>query len=100
MEYGDLTEYIRNRAGSYHASSGCAGELPPGIEYRPPLLSHHKLVYLARQIACGLTYLSDKKFVHRDIATRNCLVSEGLLIKIADFGLGHDLSNQGSDYYR
>ncbi len=52
----------------------------------------------ASQIASGMEYLAKKKFVHRDLATRNCLVSEDMLIKIADFGMSRDIYE--SEYYR
>ena len=50
------------------------------------------------QLARGLDYLSKKRFVHRDIATRNCLVDSQFVCKIADFGLSRDV--YGSDYYK
>ena len=50
------------------------------------------------QLARGLDYLSNKRFVHRDIATRNCLVDSQFVCKIADFGLSRDV--YGSDYYK
>ena len=50
------------------------------------------------QLAKGLDYLSKKRFVHRDIATRNCLVDSQFVCKIADFGLSRDVC--GSDYYK
>ena len=49
------------------------------------------------QLARGLDYLSKKRFVHRDIATRNCLVDSQFVCKIADFGLSRDVYE--SDYY-
>ena len=50
------------------------------------------------QLARGLDYLSKKRFVHRDIATRNCLVDSQFVCKIADFGLSRDV--YVSDYYK
>ena len=50
------------------------------------------------QVAQGLRYLASLKFVHRDIATRNCLINHQLVIKIADFGMSRDISTW--DYYR
>ena len=50
------------------------------------------------QLAKGLDYLSKKRFVHRDIATRNCLVDSQFVCKIADFGLSRDVYE--SDYYK
>lgn len=55
---------------------------------------------MARQIASGMAYLSDCKFVHRDLATRNCLLNKDIQVKIGDFGLAHAVSAAERDYYR
>ena len=38
-----------------------------------------------------MEYLASKKFIHRDLATRNCLVGKNLVVKIADFGMSQNL---------
>ncbi len=45
-----------------------------------------------------MDYLAQQKFVHRDLATRNCMINKFLIVKIADFGLSRDIYK--SDYYR
>lgn len=45
-----------------------------------------------------MTYLSAQRFVHRDLACRNCLVGSGLVVKIADFGMSRDIYT--CDYYK
>ena len=40
---------------------------------------------IALQISKGMLYLSSKNFIHRDLATRNCLVNKDMIVKIADF---------------
>ena len=49
-------------------------------------------------MASGLEHISSHKIVHRDVAARNCLVGEGLLIKVADFGLSRNVGS--ADYYQ
>ena len=39
-----------------------------------------------------MVYISSKHLVHRDLATRNCLVATGLVVKIADFGMSRDIT--------
>ena len=97
---GDLTQYVRNKSGSYHASFGRQGLLPEDVDFQPPQITFKELVAIARQVSSGMAYLSERRFVHRDLATRNCLLDKGINVKIGDFGLAHDVSAAEHDYYR
>jgi serine/threonine protein kinase len=55
-------------------------------------------VRVSVDIASAVAYLGNMKFVHRDLACRNCLVDTALsTVKIADFGLSKDVVME--DYY-
>ena len=84
MELGDLNKYLRNEAISVSHSSSS--------------LTVQQLLDMAINISAGLHYLAEHHFVHRDLATRNCLINEQLFVKIADFGLSKDVYSK--DYYR
>uniref|UniRef100_A0A8C4I4M8 Tyrosine-protein kinase n=1 Tax=Dicentrarchus labrax TaxID=13489 RepID=A0A8C4I4M8_DICLA len=61
-------------------------------------IDHKKLVHYTSQICKGMEYLSSKRYIHRDLATRNILVESELRVKIGDFGLTKVLP-QDKEYY-
>ncbi|KAI6183392.1 Tyrosine-protein kinase [Aphelenchoides bicaudatus] len=54
-----------------------------------------ELVLYIFEVSRGMRYLHAQKCVHRDLATRNCLISANGQIKISDFGLSKLLNDIG-----
>ena len=101
MDQGDLCQFLRSHGnqkdshgnpiiGRRRTSSSSSNE--------SVTLSTMDLLDICRQIAGGMAYLESEKYVHRDLAARNCLVSSGLIVKVADFGMSKNLYSK--DYYR
>ena len=76
MKNGDLRSYISNE------------------KNRPTV---RQLITWAIEVADGMNYLSSLKFVHRDLATRNCMLDDKFVCRISDFGLSRDIIDR--DYY-
>ncbi|XP_011141324.1 tyrosine-protein kinase transmembrane receptor Ror [Harpegnathos saltator] len=87
MPHGDLAKVLRANSRQLRSPS-----------YGLQLLTMDSLHWISIQIAAGMTYLSAQRFVHRDLACRNCLVGSDLIVKIADFGMSRDVYT--CDYYK
>lgn len=88
-EFGDLHEHLLLHSPNFsgaHASDDCEP------------LDYVDLVEICNQISRGMLFLSSQSFVHKDLATRNCLVADNAIIKICDFSGLRDL--YAGDYYR
>ncbi|XP_054613416.1 neurotrophic tyrosine kinase, receptor, type 2b [Dunckerocampus dactyliophorus] len=91
MKHGDLNKFLR----SHGPDAVLMADSQHSILVE---LTQSQMLHIAQQIAAGMVYLASQHFVHRDLATRNCLVGENLLVKIGDFGMSRDVYS--TDYYR
>lgn len=71
---GDLLTYLRGRRAAVRGTD-------------QPALHLDEIVHLMRQLCAGVAYLHARGIIHRDIKLRNLLLTSGLTLKIADFGL-------------
>ncbi|CAI2337218.1 unnamed protein product [Caenorhabditis sp. 36 PRJEB53466] len=62
------------------------GAVEDRLRERGEQLSVNSRVSYTYMASCGIDYLHKKNCIHRDIASRNCLIHRGI-VKIADFGM-------------
>ncbi|XP_012274072.1 uncharacterized protein LOC105696282 isoform X2 [Orussus abietinus] len=88
MLYGDLKTYLLARR---HLVNDQSYEDSDEI-------SNKKLTAMALDVARALSYLAQLKYVHRDVASRNCLVNAQRVVKLGDFGMTRPMYE--NDYYK
>ncbi|ELT93250.1 hypothetical protein CAPTEDRAFT_141459, partial [Capitella teleta] len=81
MAHKDLQSYLR-------------GARMPDDENQPYSVDQKQKIVFAFQIARGMDYLHNQHYLHRDLASRNCLLDHQLRVYIADFGLIKDVYSQ------
>ncbi|XP_067319585.1 inactive tyrosine-protein kinase 7 isoform X2 [Anolis sagrei] len=64
---------------------------------KPQPISTKQKVSFCCQVALGMEHLSNNRFIHKDLATRNCLVSAQRQVKVSSLSLSKDVYN--SEYY-
>ncbi|XP_067128351.1 LOW QUALITY PROTEIN: focal adhesion kinase 1-like [Centruroides vittatus] len=74
------------------------GEMRAYLQNNQHRLDLSILILYAYQLSTALSYLESRKFVHRDIAARNVLVSAHDCVKLGDFGLSRWVEDQS--YYK
>ncbi|KAB7496272.1 hypothetical protein Anas_07449, partial [Armadillidium nasatum] len=77
---GDLHEFLISHSPRSDVSA-CSDD---GVSQ--VVLEQQDMLVIATQIAAGMEYLASHHYVHRDLASRNCLVGDNLTVKISDFG--------------
>ncbi|KAL1385339.1 hypothetical protein pipiens_012960 [Culex pipiens pipiens] len=92
--HGNLKDFLRgHRFGTANYE-----DMISGGDKEKKILTQKELISFAYQIARGMEHLASRRCIHRDLAARNVLVSDGYVMKIADFGLARDIHSQ--EYYR
>lgn len=87
MLYGDLKTYLLARRHLVGEKANDDSDISP-----------KRLTTMVLDISKALSYLADNKYVHRDVACRNCLVNAQRLVKLGDFGMARPMFE--SDYYK
>ncbi|XP_067620630.1 discoidin domain-containing receptor 2-like [Eurosta solidaginis] len=88
---GDLNQFLQEHVAE------TTHNLQSGIMTNKSL-SYGCLVYIATQIASGMKHLEQMNFVHRDLATRSCIIGPELTIKVCSIGTVINRIAYAADY--
>ncbi|XP_038064852.1 muscle, skeletal receptor tyrosine protein kinase-like [Patiria miniata] len=89
VPHGDLQTYLR------HIRTGTEPFYLKKEEFKEKKdLTPTEILTFASQVVRGMEYLASKQCIHRDLATRNILLGEGLICKVSDFGLAREVAEK------
>ncbi|XP_014212740.1 receptor-type guanylate cyclase gcy-3-like [Copidosoma floridanum] len=94
MLYGDLKTYLLARRHLINKNQDHNSKIHEDMSE----ISNKKLTAMALDAAKALSYLAQLKYVHRDVASRNCLVNDQRVVKLGDFGMTRPMYE--NDYYK
>ncbi|KTF89472.1 hypothetical protein cypCar_00040329, partial [Cyprinus carpio] len=81
VDLGDLKQFLRISKSSDE-------------KLKPHPISTRTKVSICAQVARGMQHLSDRGFVHKDLAARNCLISGQRHVKVSALSLSKDVYNR------
>nr|XP_012597012.1 macrophage colony-stimulating factor 1 receptor [Microcebus murinus] len=87
--------YVEMRSVSTSSSNNSFSEQDLDKEDGRPL-ELGDLLQFSSQVAQGMAFLASKNCIHRDVAARNVLLTNGHVAKIGDFGLARDIMNDSN----
>ncbi|XP_023037884.1 tyrosine-protein kinase-like otk [Drosophila willistoni] len=77
-DWGDLKQFLLATAGKVNTATTATSSTTP----LPPLTTSQVLA-VAYQIARGMDAIYRARFTHRDLATRNCVISSEFIVKVS-----------------
>lgn len=75
------------------------GELQRYLKSNSKVLDEQEASGILRQVVQGLLYLHSHNILHRDLSLSNLLLTRGMQVKIADFGLATQLSRPDEKHH-
>ncbi|XP_071476502.1 inactive tyrosine-protein kinase 7-like [Diadema antillarum] len=79
LDWGDLKQFLQATRGEN------------GTKNVPPPLTLCQKIDVVNQVALGMEHLSNNRFIHGDLAARNCLLSPSMEVKICTMSVSQDL---------
>lgn len=97
-ELGKLQAYLRSCRSSSRLKPEmlhyCSNIIEDGcLPQQHPQIASKDLVKFSYHIAKGMEYIASKGIIHRDLASRNILLSKEKICKVADFGFARRVTD-------
>jgi len=82
-----LLDYFDDERNVYFMLEICSGRSLMELHTSRKTITEPEARYYLTQLVSGVQYLHENKIIHRDLKLANLLLTNGMTVKIADFGL-------------